>query len=169
MKLYLVGTVGTGKTTLANRIGERTGISVFHLDEVLHVKDGKTGKSGNRRRTEEEWKPIFEAALNSSDWILEDTGRLIFSEGLKRAEKIALLELPPLVIRFRLVRRYLRQKLSLESCAYRPSIWMLRNMFRWAKKYKTGKDELKERLALYSDKLTVLRNNKEINDFLCNL
>ncbi len=77
-----------------------------------------SGKSGNRRRTEEEWKPIFEAALNSSDWILEDTGRLIFSEGLKRAEKIALLELPPLVIRFRLVRRYLRQKLGLESCAY---------------------------------------------------
>ena len=34
MRIFITGLSGSGKTTLANRIAKRTGLPVFHLDDV---------------------------------------------------------------------------------------------------------------------------------------
>ena len=39
MKIYIVGSVASGKSTLARRLSQSTGIPCFPLDEVVHTED----------------------------------------------------------------------------------------------------------------------------------
>ena len=81
MKLYIVGPVASGKSTLARQLSRETGIPCFHLDQVARRRD-PGAKVGNRKRTDEEREAIFQAILAREDYILEDTGRPCFAQGL---------------------------------------------------------------------------------------
>ncbi len=51
MKLYLTGSVASGKSTLARQIAARTGIPCHSLDEVVYVPDpGAPSGTGNARK-----------------------------------------------------------------------------------------------------------------------
>lgn len=165
MKLYIVGSVASGKTSLAKEISRLTGVVYFSLDEVAHKTD-KSQSDGNRRRSPEERDRIFTEILARQDYIIEDTGRVVFEEGMVRADRIILLETKPAVRRFRIIRRYIRQKLHLEECSYTPNLNMLRHMFRWSRNYENGKDGVRERVLSYGQKVTVLKNKKQIREFI---
>lgn len=161
MKLYIVGPVASGKSTLARQLSRETGIPCFHLDQVARRRD-PGAKVGNRKRTDEEREAIFQAILAREDYILEDTGRPCFAQGLEKAERILLLT-PPLAVRLgRILRRWLRQNLGQEPCAYRPTWAMLGNMFRWTWAYQTGADGVRARAEQFPQKLTVIRSKREL-------
>ena len=80
MKLYIIGSVASGKTTLAKRLSETTNILYTTLDEVIYEPD-KSSTWGNRKRPEEERDRLFSLILQQENWILEDVGRPCFSEG----------------------------------------------------------------------------------------
>ena len=51
MKLYITGPVGSGKTTLARQLSQKTGVPCFHLDQVAHEPDRTVpAATGNGRR-----------------------------------------------------------------------------------------------------------------------
>lgn len=168
MKLYILGPVGSGKTTLARRISQKTDIPCFHLDLVVHQRDN-TAKIGNRKRPEKERDAVFRSILSRKNYILEDTGRLCFAEGLEQADTILLLEPSTLVRLGRVLRRWLRQNLGLEACNYRPTWGMLRDMIRWTRAYDTGKDGVRARAERYPQKLIVIRSQKDLESFLRNM
>lgn len=165
MKLYIVGPVGSGKTTLARQLSKETGIPCFHLDQVVHQRDN-AAKIGNRKRSKEERDTLFQSILSREDYILEDTGRLCFAQGLEMAERILLLEPPTLVRLGRILRRWIRQNLGLEPCGYRPTWTMLGNMILWTQAYDIGKDGVRARAKRYPHKLTVVRSKRELERFL---
>ncbi len=43
---------------------------------------------------------------------------------------------------------------------------MLKCMLRWSKDYDLGKDNLKDRISTYQEKVIVIRNRKDINNFI---
>lgn len=163
-KLFITGPVGSGKSTLAREIARRMGIQCTELDSLCYVPDDSP--SGNRKRPVEERDALFSAALAEPRWVMEDAGRACFEEARRRADAVVLLEPSPLRRRLRVVRRWLKQNLGLEPCGYRPGFEMLRSMFRWSKNYETGKDDIRQRLQAYPDKLVVLRTNAQVREFL---
>lgn len=167
MKIYIVGSVASGKSTLARQISEKTGIKCFHLDDVVHVKD-ENSSAGNRKRSPEERDALFKKII-STDYIIEDTGRECFAEGLRVADKIVVLDIPYHVRAFRIVRRHVRQVLGIEKEGYRPSLKMVRMMFKWAKNFDTGEDGAKARIEPFSEKTVTLRSAREVKSFLNNL
>ena len=164
MKLYIVGSVASGKSTLAEQLSGKTGLPCYHLDEIAHKKD-PAGEFGNVRRAPEEREALFRAAL-AGDCILEDTGREMFLEGMRQADRIVVLELPYHVRAYRIVKRHIRQCLGLEPSNYRPSLNMVRLMFQWAKNFDTGADGVKARLTPFADKTVTLRSKQEICAFV---
>ena len=56
MKLYIVGSVASGKSTLARYISQKTGIPCTHLDEVVYEED-PASSWGNKKRSIEERDP----------------------------------------------------------------------------------------------------------------
>jgi adenylate kinase family enzyme len=165
MKIYVVGSIASGKSSLAKRISEKFNITYHELDSVVHIPD-KASLWGNRKRTIEERNDLFSYILQQSDWIIEDVGRPCFEEGLKQADVIILLEPSTRIRNRRIIIRWIKQKLGVEKCRYKPRYAMLKCMFQWAKDYDTGKDNLKERISPFQSKVTILNNNKEIAAFM---
>lgn len=117
MKLYIIGHVASGKTTLAREISARLGVPCFHLDEIVYMPDGSS-PLGNRKRTPEDRDALFCEIISRHDWIIEDVGRECFSRGLLEADEVVLLNVPRIVLKSRIVRRFIRQKFGLERAGY---------------------------------------------------
>lgn len=168
MKLYIVGPVASGKSTMARQVSQLTGIPCFHLDQVVYQKDPEK-PSGNYKRPVEERNRLFHAILARDSYVLEDTGRVCFLEGMQHADRIILLDTSGILRRKRIVTRWIRQNFKLEPCDYRPNFTMLRDMFRWSRAYETGEDGTRRRALQFSEKLTVLHSPREIKNFLSSI
>jgi adenylate kinase family enzyme len=168
MKIYIVGPVASGKSTLARKLSSSLNIPYQSLDEVVHIPD-KTHPWGNRKREAEERDKLFNSIIEQPHWVIEDVGRSFFEEGLVKADAIILLEPPARVRKYRIVKRWIKQRLGLEKCIYNPSLKMLKGMFKWSNAYDTGEDKLKERAARYGEKVVSLKNDKAIEDYLRNV
>lgn len=168
MKLYIIGAVASGKSTLARRVAERTGVPCTHLDDVVYMPD-PAAPEGNRKRPAEERDRLFQEVLAQKSYIIEDAGRTCFLEGLRQADTVVLLDPPIAVRRRRILTRWVKQNLGLEPCGYRPNFAMLRAMFRWSSRYDTGADGVRGRVGCFQKKTVVLRNNREIAAWLAQL
>ncbi len=158
MKIYIVGTVGSGKSTLSRKLGDRLNIPVYHLDEVVHQKDEST-KTGNNKRADDEIERIFQEILKQNSFIIEDCLRERFIPALHQVDKVVYIDLPMKVLKYRVVKRFLKQKLRIEKSAYRPSLQFLKLMFIWLKE--SPHEKVKD-----LPNLVVLKNKKAVNRFL---
>lgn len=165
MKVYIIGSVASGKSTFAKKLSELTKVPYHGLDEVVHIKD-RTNKQGNRKRPAKVRDQMFQKIIASSDYIIEDTGRECFKDGLKQADTIILIEVPLIVRYWRIIIRFIKQKIGIEKCNYKPGFAILKETLKWAKEYDKDMEELKNRLSPYQDKTKVLKNKKDRNTFL---
>lgn len=165
MRIYIIGSVSSGKSTLAKKLSKTLNIQYQSLDEVVHIPD-KSSPWGNRKRSIEERDKLFYSLIQQPNWIIEDVGRPCFEKGLMEADKIVLLEIPKKIRNYRIIKRWIRQRLGIEKCIYNPRYKMLKCMLQWSKDYDLGKDKLKERILSYQDKVIILKNDKDINMFI---
>ena len=164
-KIYITGPVGSGKSTLARRLAYVCGQTAYEMDNVIH-KPNPDAPGSNMKRSVEERDALFAEILSQDAWIMEDTGRTLFEEAWRQADMIVLL-VPPLRTRlFRIVTRWIKQNLGLESCEYKPNFWMLKIMFLWTKRFERGEDNLLARLIPYQNKVLRLRTNREVDQFI---
>lgn len=169
MKAYIVGSVASGKTTVARKMSDIIGIPCTHLDGIVHIKDESNKVWGNYRRTDEEIIQLFTELIKEPNWIIEDAGRKCFSKGMDAADLIIHLKPSRFIRKRRVITRYIKQKIGYEDSLYTPSIRMIKFMFKAIEKYETGKDDLEIRLNQYAYKTVTLKNNKEIKSFILNL
>lgn len=165
MKLYITGSVGSGKSTLAEQISKVTKIPCTHLDEVMFMPC-KSASWGNTKRDDEEINEIFYSIIKLDHYIIEDSGRERFIDGMKNADRILVLDFPLKVRKYRIIKRWIKQNLGLEKCIYRPKIDVLKSMFRWIKNYESGKDGVKARISQFKSKVVYLTNQSEVDNFI---
>lgn len=151
-KIYIIGSVASGKTTLARYLSKKLNIDCYSLDKVVW-NDEK-----NIKRNEKEIKKIFNKIIKKDNWIIEDVGRNIFQKGKESSDIIYYLDINKLTIYFRVIKRWFRQKINIEEYDYKPTIKSLKEMLKWAKEYDKKKD-----LEKYQDKLIFL-SKKDINN-----
>ncbi|MEG2310630.1 MAG: DNA topology modulation protein FlaR [Clostridia bacterium] len=153
-KVYIIGSVGSGKTTFAKYLSENKNIPLYDQDNIIHVF--------NRKRNEYERDQIFEKIINLDSWIIEGVYHKYFEEGLKKADNIIILDPPHLIVKYRIIIRWLKQKLKFKRFTYTPSIRMLFLMLKWNREYNIKKEILIASLNEYKDKIVILKSTKEI-------
>ncbi len=90
----------SGKSTLAESIGRRTGLPVVHLDRLYHVPG-----SDWQRRFEEEFLAAHAEAIREEAWVIEGNYSRCLPERLQRATGFVLLDSSAAASLFRYVRR----------------------------------------------------------------
>lgn len=148
MKILIVGTVGTGKTTLAKKLSKDYNIKYYEIDSIVH-----DDRQNGRKREEEEQNVIVKNINKNEDWIIEGVLRKNLQYLLELADKIIYLDVPKYKRNIRILKRYIKQKLKLEKSNYKPDIKMLKMMFKWSNDFEKNKKELENLLLKYKNKL----------------
>ena len=155
MKIYIIGSPASGKTTLAKKLSKRYDIKYYELDCIVYDDE-----NNHIKRTEEEIRKKFNEILKEESFILEDVGRSKFKKGREVADVIYYIKLSKLEIYKRLIKRWINQRKGIESYNYPPTIYQLYGMFKDVKNYqKVEKQRVKE-LEIYKNKVEFLNKDK---------
>lgn len=154
MKILIIGTVGTGKTTLARKLSEKYNIKYYEIDSIVHDDINK------KKRTDKQQKEIIRDINKENDWIIEGVLRKNLEYLLEMAEKIIYLNIPKKIRNKRIIARYIKQKIGIEKSNYKPNLEMLKMMFKWSNEFEKNRDEFENKLNKYVDKLEVIGNEK---------
>lgn len=160
MKIYIIGSPGSGKTTLAKVLSKRYDIKYYELDCIVYDDN-----NNHRKRTKEEIDKLFSTILKNKSFIIEDVGRNKFKKGRDICDKIYYIKLNKVRIYKQMISRWFKQRLGKEKYNYPPTIHQFFETIKDVRNYsKIEKTRLSE-LNKYKDKMTLL-NKKELNNLL---
>lgn len=87
MKAIVIGCPGSGKTTFANKLSEKTKTEIFYLDTIWHLpnKDHISREEFDRRLAE---------ILENDEWIIDGNYQRTLEVRLKACDTVFLFDLP---------------------------------------------------------------------------
>ncbi len=161
-KIYILGSVASGKTTFAKKISIQTNIKYYELDSIVFDDT----KESNKKRSIEEQEKIIKNINQEDSWIIEGTYRKSCHLVLDLADCIILLD-PPLILRkIRILIRHIKQKFHIENCNYQANYAMLKAMYAWTKDFEKKREDFIEMLSNYDNKLITITSSKQIKKIL---
>ena len=153
-KIYIIGPVGSGKTTFATKLSKKYGIKYYELDKVSWDDD-----NGNVKRADKEVQRIFNNILKNKKWIIEDVGRDKFKQGRSEADIIYYIKLSRMKSYYRVTKRWIKQRLGKERYNHPPVfsqwIYYISTVNSYYKKEKSklkSLDEYKNKLVFITSK-----------------
>ncbi|EDN8460180.1 DNA topology modulation protein [Listeria monocytogenes] len=120
MKIRIIGSVGSGKTTLAKKLSEWQQIDYFETDRIVWKRE-----ETEVRRTDNEKIAVLNKILQGvhlEAWV---------DESINQADVVIFLDLPKKQIRSQIIKRQIKQLLRLEAAHYPIRFNMLKKMFYW--------------------------------------
>lgn len=158
MKVLIIGSVASGKSTLARKLSNKSNIKSYEIDSIVH------DDVNNIKRKNEEQQKIIKKIDNQNEWIIEGTLRRNLYNLLEMADNIIYVDTPLIIRKKRILTRYIKQKLGIEKCGYKPSYKMLKNMYTWTKEFESKRKDFEDILKKYQEKVIVVKNSNDINE-----
>lgn len=152
MKILIIGTVATGKTTLARKLSKKYKIKYYEIDSIVHDDE-----NNGRKRTKEEQNEIINKINKNKDWIIEGVLRKNLEYLLELSDEIIYLDIPKYKRNIRILIRFVKQKLKIEKVNYKPNFEMLKNMYKWSNEDEKRKNEIQQKLNKHKNKLKILK------------
>jgi len=162
MKILIIGIVASGKTTLAKSLEEKLNVKHYEIDSIVH------DDLNNKKRTPHEQKQIIEEIDKQQDWIIEGTLRKNLEYLLDMADQIIYLDIPLQTRKRRILIRFIKQKLGIEECNYKPTFKMMIQMYKWTNDYEKNREERENKINKYFHKLIKITNSKEMEEYIKN-
>ncbi|MGB6407000.1 MAG: DNA topology modulation protein FlaR [Planococcus donghaensis] len=163
MKIYILGSVGSGKTTVARRLSVSLGIPHFETDNFVWHRQTE----GDIRNPESVRDAQFLAALEQPSWIIEGVHIGWTDTAIHAADTVIFLDIPYHRRTLRFVFRYIKQRAGTEQANYQPSFSMLRKMFQWNRYFEdTMKPEFLAKLGAAPGKVVVVNNQKQLDKLI---
>ena len=159
MKILIVGSCGSGKTTLANRLSTYFDIPSFSIDSIVHDDNN----NGIKREVDEQIKIINNINKKNKEFIKEEVLKKDLDLILNICDNNIYLEYPKHITLKRIKRRYIKQKIGLEKCEYKVTKEMYNNFIKWNSEFDNNK--LMKRLSKYSSKLLIIRSDSELKKY----
>jgi hypothetical protein len=97
-RVLVLGSPGSGKTTISRQLSRVTGLPLFHLDDYYW-------RQGWTRPNQTEWKTTLEYIVSKEEWIVDGNYQESLPLRLARAQSVILLDLPAWQCLFRVARR----------------------------------------------------------------
>lgn len=153
MRIYIIGSPGSGKTYLSEKLSKKYKIKSYELDKVAWDDD-----NGNIKRTDEEVSKTFKDILIKKDWIIEDVGRDKFKKGREKADKIYYIKISSVKAYLRVTKRWFRQRIGKERYNASPTFNQLGYFYSVINSYFKKEKRILKELEQYKDKLILVNN-----------
>lgn len=102
-RVLVVGSGGSGKSTVAREVGARLGLPVVHLDRHFW-------RAGWVETPRDEWAEVVSALVAAERWVMDGNYSGKIDLRLARADAVVLLDLPRLLCLTRVLRRWSRYR-----------------------------------------------------------
>ncbi|MEI4769904.1 DNA topology modulation protein FlaR [Psychrobacillus sp. FJAT-51614] len=163
MKIYIVGSVGSGKTTLARKVARKLQIAHFETDNFVWTHQ----PTGDIRNEPEVRDYLLLEAINRDAWVIEGVHIDWTDAGLEESDQIIFLDIPFRKRTWRIVLRFIRQLLKIEKANYQPTFTIFRRMFKWNIYFENEmKPVFLVKFNKYEKKVHTLRTDKEVEGWL---
>jgi adenylate kinase family enzyme len=163
-KIHIIGSVGSGKTTLARKLSLKLNIPFYELDNVVWARH----PSGDIRRTEAGRDEYLETIIQSESWIVEGVHNEDWvASSFENADLIIFLDPRYSVRTYRIIKRFIMQKLGIEQANYDPSFEIFKKMFKWNRHFEeVGKPNFFEKYGGHRDKIVVVTKKFDIEEHI---
>ncbi len=161
-KILIIGIVASGKTTLARQLSGQTGISWHELDNIVH----RRMEEGSSKRTPEEQMELIRQIDREGSWIMEGVDRSSYAELYEMADTVIFLDPPLWKRKYRIVRRFVKQRLGLEPAHYKPDLHMLKAMFQWTHDFEHDRPHFEAKLLTYRHKVFTMRDGGAVKRYV---
>jgi adenylate kinase family enzyme len=165
-RILVIGTGGSGKTTVARRLAERTGLPLVHLD--VHY-----WRAGWQPTPPEEWQVMVRQLVTADEWIIDGNYGGTLDLRLEACDTVVFLDIPRIVCLWRVLKRQVRYLGRVRpdlapGCRERLSweflVWI------WTYPTRRRGDILRRLAALDTQKrVAILRSSAEIDQFLASV
>ena len=169
MRINVLGTSGSGKSTFSKKLADKLNVPYVQLDELFW-------KPNWTESSDEEFFPKIEDALSPDEWVLDGNYRRSTPVKWKRVQMVVYLDLPFHTVLFRVIKRSLIRSFKNEElwAGNRETFWKTfftrDSIILWTLKmfHKNRKDypKLFEKPEYSHIKFIRLRSTKEVDDFL---
>ncbi|NOU98526.1 AAA family ATPase [Paenibacillus planticolens] len=162
-KIHIIGSVGSGKTTLARNLSRKYSVPYYELDNVVWIRHG----SEDIRRSDEERDKYLDNIIRSDRWIVEGAHSHVWVfKSFQNANLIIFLDTPYVLRIFRITKRYFLQKLGIEKANYKPTFKIFMKMFEWNARFeKQSKPMILNLLNQDNIKSIILKDNRMIDQY----
>lgn len=154
MKVLIIGNIASGKTTLAKRLSDYYNIEYFELDKIVH------DDSNNIKRDKAEVRKMINEILRQEDYIIEGMLRDNYDLIVPKASSIIFLDYDKKILRKRLKKRYLLQRIGFIKTSYKIDKDLYNKLLKYLNNYDNS--FLKDIMEKYPNKLIIIKNNSEL-------
>ncbi|MEK8130089.1 DNA topology modulation protein FlaR [Paenibacillus filicis] len=162
-KIHIIGSVGSGKTWLAGQAAERLSLPHYQTDNMVWMRTARA----DIRNPDEIRSAILQSVLSQKKWIIEGVHHRWLSESFRQADVIIYLDPPASKRRNRIISRFFRQRLGLETGNYKQSLWDLLQLLRWNREFDgQSRPDIMSLLQPYEHKLIVLDDSSGLEPYL---
>ena len=165
-RIMIIGSGGSGKTTLARQLGEKTGLPVVHLDQIFW-------SPGNWKHLErEEFDALLEEELKKPQWILDGNYNRTLEPRLEKCDTVIYLDFPRLVSFTGWLRRVIKNRgRARPDMAPGCGEWFDPEMAKWVWTFnKKNRARYHQILAAQTDKtVRIFTTRRQVKRFLDSL
>lgn len=159
MKILIIGNVGSGKTTLGNNLAKLYGIKLFSIDNIVYDDENKL-----KREKLDQINLLNKINRENKEYIIEGVLRKNMDFLLNLVDKIVIIDLNKKILKNRIRKRYIKQKIGISKDKYLVSKVNLGEMYDWIEKY--DYERINKLIIKYSRKIIYLKTTKDINKYL---
>ena len=164
MKIDIIGSVASGKTTLARKISMKYQIPYYEKDNIVWERTS----NGDQKRTPEERDKIFQEIIQSNNWIVEGSPRDCLQESFDYCDYIIVLNEKTHVRLFRVIKRWILQRCGKEKYNSKPTLKFLYFNIKWVFEFNRMRKKLFAELQRYKKKCMIFSNSTEAFKFVEN-
>lgn len=164
MKIDIIGSVASGKTTLAKKISSKYQVPYYEKDNIVWERT----LNGDKQRTPEERDALFQQIIANDNWIVEGSPRKSLRESFECCEYIIVLNERTIIRLARVFKRWILQRIGKEKYNTKPTLKFLFYNIKWVLEFNGMKRTLFDELAGYGERCKIFVHADDAMRFIEN-